>query len=789
MYKLYSNTIDIIDVNNEFISFHVKTAEMIFKIFFNDLIDDEAKFLAEIDIQDQLLFNYELQNEYLYIYSLDEKIYILKEKRNNTFFSDKSNKYDVNINNFIKTVSVERIGLDRFILKGDNIDPIEINNLLTNEIINENHDLYMDCEGINKRFVLISLIKYNVYHIAITYDQINQEVNIRKVLFDILECNNNLEISLLDRNKIAIRDCYSNKIKKVNFNLLKRNGSRKLFGKKFVERYKNENILSIIIINKRRYYIYLKRTGIYIRKSNALAVTQHKANLKTFAVRNHIYIFGRLTHNAYNSEQKYDYLYIRNSNHRIGKFRRPFPNTKFLKRFGYFKIALNDLNIDGRIHNNLFLGNEERLIHNLLFKIRDKKVKTYLYKRNGDYLHVIRTNLQSNIASTIIPFTPEYSLTSKLKINVAKYFASFFKNKKKNINLFFEKKSDKADESAIRVFEQIKKQNYSNSKNYFILNGNSKQYKKLKELYGSSIIKKYSLRHFLAIFNADYFISSELSNHVLNDRLYIDSLRDKIMAVPLIFLQHGIMFAKPVDNPMAFGFHKDKNLYNIYKSVISSELEAGEFYKMKYDREDLILTGLPTFDNATLDENADKIAFMPTYRYWEEGLIYNNKIEETTYYASIMRIIKKFEEENLLHRLLIVPHNKFSQYIYKNMAEYKENICDNPSEALRISKIFITDYSSAIYDAQYRGAYPIFYWEEKDYLIRQYKAIPPVNDENAPGPIAYSLVELIKEVKKAIDQKYQLEDEFKKKYLKINSFNDNRNTQRVIKFLQDEQII
>ncbi|MCY8265435.1 CDP-glycerol glycerophosphotransferase family protein, partial [Bacillus haynesii] len=112
-----------------------------------------------------------------------------------------------------------------------------------------------------------------------------------------------------------------------------------------------------------------------------------------------------------------------------------------------------------------------------------------------------------------------------------------------------------------------------------------------------------------------------------------------------------------------------------------------------------------------------------------------------------------------------------------------------PSEALRISKIFITDYSSAIYDAQYRGAYPIFYWEEKDYLIRQYKAIPPVNDENAPGPIAYSLDELIKEVKTAIDQKYQLKDEFKKKYLKINSFNDNRNTQRVIKFLQGEQII
>nr|WP_315850785.1 CDP-glycerol glycerophosphotransferase family protein [Bacillus pumilus] len=326
-------------------------------------------------------------------------------------------------------------------------------------------------------------------------------------------------------------------------------------------------------------------------------------------------------------------------------------------------------------------------------------------------------------------------------------------------------------------------------KNYFILNKKSSAYPALKAKYGKGIIPKYSLRHYLSIFNASYFISSELSNHVLNDRLYIDHLRERIMSVPLVFLQHGIMFAKPVDNPMAFGFHKDKNQYNIYKSVISSELEAGEFYKMNYDREDLILTGLATFDHAKLVDGADKIAFMPTYRYWEEGLIYTNRIEETSYYKVLIKIIKSFEEAGLLDRLLIVPHNKFSQYVYQNLPQYKHLISDNPSEALKVSKVFITDYSSAIYDAQYRGAYPIFYWEEKDYLIRQYKAIPPVNDENAPGPIAYNTQELIRIVKHAIDRQYVVEDEYKEKYLKINSFNDNQNTKRITDFLKEHQII
>ncbi|WP_237740524.1 CDP-glycerol glycerophosphotransferase family protein [Paenisporosarcina sp. TG-14] len=259
--------------------------------------------------------------------------------------------------------------------------------------------------------------------------------------------------------------------------------------------------------------------------------------------------------------------------------------------------------------------------------------------------------------------------------------------RKEKVNLYFEKKSMKADESAIRVFEKVMIEKNIKSKNYFILSKEAENYKALKKSYNKSIVKKHSFYHYFLTFNASNFISSELSNHLLNDRLYIDVIREKIKSVPLIFLQHGIMFAKPVDNPMAFGFHKDKNVYNMNKSVISSELEAEEFYKMGYDRDDLILTGLATFDHASLNESADKIAFMPTYRYWEEGLIYRGLIEQTTYYLQIMRVIEAFKEKGLLDRLLIVPHNKFSEFIYENMKEYQHIISANPSEALRESVI------------------------------------------------------------------------------------------------------
>ncbi|HLR71421.1 MAG TPA: CDP-glycerol glycerophosphotransferase family protein, partial [Pseudogracilibacillus sp.] len=87
------------------------------------------------------------------------------------------------------------------------------------------------------------------------------------------------------------------------------------------------------------------------------------------------------------------------------------------------------------------------------------------------------------------------------------------------------------------------------------------------------------------------------------------------------------------------------------------------------------------------------------------------------------------------------------------------------------------------------GAYPIFYWSEKDYLIKNYKAIPPVNEENAPGKIATSPEELIQIVREAIATNYIIPEEIQQKYLRVNEFNDNQNTDRVIKELKKLDVL
>ncbi|MEB6300883.1 hypothetical protein MXM75_05655 [Mammaliicoccus sciuri] len=83
----------------------------------------------------------------------------------------------------------------------------------------------------------------------------------------------------------------------------------------------------------------------------------------------------------------------------------------------------------------------------------------------------------------------------------------------------------------------------------------------------------------------------------------------------------------------------------------------------------------------------------------------------------------------------------------------------------------------------------MFYWEEKDYLIENYKAIPPVNEYNAPGEIAYSATSLVDLVKEAIDRNYEIPQNIIDKYRKINEFNDNKNTDRIIEELRTLEIL
>lgn len=456
------------------------------------------------------------------------------------------------------------------------------------------------------------------------------------------------------------------------------------------------------------------------------------------------------------------------------------------------KVKIKNLRQLKEIHNTIFTAINGKRFHPLFQsdKANDQRKVLLTFNTRGHAI-VLRRNAANNLTFGNLPKLKIYNPWHKFKINIAQKFATIYKffNRGRNLNVYFEKEASKAVESGKYVFEAAASNKKFKSKNVFILDKSSPQYKDMKRKWGDKVIERFSFRNYLYVFAADYFISSELSNHVVNTRIFDDKLNRKIKMTPLYFLQHGVTFLKPRDDSKNVGFHKSNMTNNIMKSVVSSDVEASIFHDMGYNDFELMKTGMPKFDNAHLIEGADKITYMPTWRPWEEAEVFNGHIEETTYYQSIMEVIEAFEKAGLIDRLQVAAHNKFSQYAKNHFNKYNDIFVEDPTDTLKNSVIYITDISSIIFDAINHGAFPIFYWKEFEDIIAKHGGTTPANRENVPGVVADDENELVEAVKSAIDNDFKLPSQVLENYRRINEFHDNQNTQRVINELINDGVL
>lgn len=554
--------------------------------------------------------------------------------------------------------------------------------------------------------------------------------------------------------------------------------------------FKKETLLKTVVLDKETLYLYTSKSKSLYITNNINYFYKIKQNLKTFVTKKYVYFLGTIT-NSKNKQKQMGSVYLNDK--KVAKIKR-ISSKKYLRDFVCFRIKTNKIINSPEIHNRIRIGSKYKTSIPVI--IKDKKIfkgiKCFNYKKIDNTLIIVRNLCATNkFAITKIPFEKEYQTINIFKNKLAYLISKIIP--KQNINLMFEKESLKANESGYYVFTKImemKNKEKTNKKTYFIIDENSSDYEKLITKYKNNVIKKYTFKHYLYIYLSKYFISSELSNHVINPRLFIKNLNEEINKKPLIFLQHGIMFAKPIDNPAARGFYKKYSSCNIYKSVISSDLEAEQFYKAGYEKEDLIKCGLTKFDISFLNPNADKITYMITYRYWEEANVLNSgEIENTTYFNAYKRVIEAFEKEGIIDKLVISCHPKFMNKLVEVFSKYENIIEYDINKAIENSKIFITDYSSTSYDAHFRGSYIIYDWSEKDYLIEKYKAIPPINETNCDGVPTYNVDELIKEVKIAIKKNYKVDKKYEDNYKVINEFSDRKNAERLIEELRKLEII
>lgn len=454
------------------------------------------------------------------------------------------------------------------------------------------------------------------------------------------------------------------------------------------------------------------------------------------------------------------------------------------------KIPLEDLLI-GKIHNHPFIKyrNQEGIISkwSLRYSILGKK-KKYLnskikiLKDKNTSIYVKQT-LKNRLVITVREINKTDYTREQFKINLAKFISIFIPKTK---IIMYEKHSERYEESASIVYEELINQGYKNIR--YIINKNNLRINTLDNKYIKYLVYKNSFYHYLLFFSAKAFIGTESPGHAIDlrianryatKRIYYDKFK-------YVFLQHGVMYMVSLDSKGRNFFRKEGGMPIKSKIVVSSEEEAKHFVELAgYKKDDLYITGLPKFDKNQYSKEADKIVIMLTWRPWEYNVL-RNDIYNAPYYKIVKKIINSIPYR-IRNKVILMPHpltlealknSDLSNYIIDNF-EY--------NKVLENTKVLITDYSSIAYDAFYRGSNVVFYWEEKDACMEQYEGHLMLNDENAFGTVCYNE----KQLEEIINKEYQSEqkEDYQLKYKKIVEFHDNKNTSRLINLLKRDKII
>lgn len=359
---------------------------------------------------------------------------------------------------------------------------------------------------------------------------------------------------------------------------------------------------------------------------------------------------------------------------------------------------------------------------------------------------------------------------------------------RKKCYLLYEKFSEKTEEGVFELFKYLSQVRKTNS--YFIIDSSSADYPIVKDT--DRVVKKYSLKYYWLLFTSQYCISTDSPTHLNILRSNNHFLRkNMIQDKKFIFLQHGITYMKfhGKNSPYCSGKEAEP-----YYMVVDSEKELKICSEMlNIDSSRFIKAGIPIFDKISYKhitpQSPDYVAIMLTWKPYEE---YLTDFEQSTYYKTIRSIYNTLSKYLPSNRIIIISHPKVASLLQNT--HLASTVWNHPiSEALDITKLLITDYSSVCYNTFYQGGGVIFFQEDLDFYEEQNGPLIPQPDEYI-GERVFSIQELDALLQSGIcNQTINLNcfrtAEHERRYSTINEFHDGQNIQRICKELTERHII
>lgn len=374
----------------------------------------------------------------------------------------------------------------------------------------------------------------------------------------------------------------------------------------------------------------------------------------------------------------------------------------------------------------------------------------YLYNTRSYRLGQMNSELfirKSITGQYVIVLTSIMSKSIIIKERFA-YLISLFSINKKKYDIYFEKFSAGASESAFELFKYAFKMGDSC---VYILEKGHPEFKNLKQQYGKALVGKNSFLAFYHIFLARSFQSSDLVGHIQR-RLYDNDylIKKKVLSTDKkIMLQHGPCMAT---NIFERGYFNRKVPIAPDYMLVNSNYEKNLFLKNTgYTDKELMVTGLPNIDLYVKEQQNEKnqITFMLTWRPWD----LTGSIEVGSYldrYFSFLELIRKekFYKDKKINVILHPKSRIILQEQFPDIYDkYEESFyVGDIKDALLNSKVVISDYSSITFYAFAGGSNVIFYWEDKALAEVEYGAPNILQKEIAFGGIVERFKDLHSEI-------------------------------------------
>ncbi|WP_405288498.1 CDP-glycerol:glycerophosphate glycerophosphotransferase [Methanobrevibacter sp.] len=322
-----------------------------------------------------------------------------------------------------------------------------------------------------------------------------------------------------------------------------------------------------------------------------------------------------------------------------------------------------------------------------------------------------------------------------------------------------------------------------NKDKYFVINKDSEDYDRLKNIYGKKILEFGSMKHLFTFLRSNKFISSQITIPYINPfSKHNPRLYSGLFTSRLYFLQHGVG-----KYDMSHWLTKYNKNLSLLLTVSDYDWECFNGENYNYDEKVIQTLGFPRYDNLTNENLKKKIVIIPTWRInieTEEDLYDSEYFKRWNNLLNNERLVKYANDRG--YEIVFKPHP--NSLIFLNCFDINKVKLDDVKGYHKIlcdSSLMITDYSSVSFDFAYLKKPIIYYQYGDDYHFGS----DPVFDEDAAnfGDIISDEEDLLNKIIEYIENDCLMEDEYKNKVDKFFKYTDKNNCKRVYEFILEDE--